>query len=471
MASAPSMCLSPRVRGNRLRRCGHRAAGVSIPACAGEPPSLSDTARAKPVYPRVCGGTGGRRVRRWCTTCLSPRVRGNRPTIRGAQGLGVSIPACAGEPTPRPARTIPSGVYPRVCGGTRQPDVRPRHWHCLSPRVRGNHFRWRNSPPPPEMSIPACAGEPLYAHPPSRALIVYPRVCGGTLCCPPFPRGGVCLSPRVRGNPALAPISDIVVVSIPACAGEPAPGTVSVLHAGVYPRVCGGTRGGGPDRDKVGCLSRVCGGTLTSTPTARRLRCLSPRVRGNPGRSARPCTRTRSIPACAGEPSSGTAARRYSRVYPRVCGGTSACRRCSITAGGLSPRVRGNRRRSARPAARPGSIPACAGEPRCPSVPGRRGRVYPRVCGGTSRGTTGERTRKGLSPRVRGNRLNADRNIQFRRSIPACAGEPGTALTPHFRQGVYPRVCGGTRSARGWFPLRGGLSPRVRGNPVKPSAP
>ena len=54
---------------------------------------------------------------------------------------------------------------------------------------------------------------------------------------------------------------------------------------------------------------------------------------------------------------------------------------------GLSPRVRGNRVVAQRGPVRPGSIPACAGEPGQPTFNARSTRVYPRVCGGT--GTEG----------------------------------------------------------------------------------
>ena len=50
---------------------------------------------------------------------------------------------------------------------------------------------------------------------------------------------------------------------------------------------------------------------------------------------------------------------------------------------GLSPRVRGNHRPLHVGAAVVGSIPACAGEPRLELGVLGRGRVYPRVCGGT----------------------------------------------------------------------------------------
>ena len=52
---------------------------------------------------------------------------------------------------------------------------------------------------------------------------------------------------------------------------------------------------------------------------------------------------------------------------------------------GLSPRVRGNRRVQIISGRGRGSIPACAGEPQSaiPSPLPCMSRVYPRVCGGT----------------------------------------------------------------------------------------
>ena len=159
-------------------------------------------------------------------------------------------------------------------------------------------------------------------------------------------------------------VSPIRERSIPACAGEPEIRRSSTAHGRVYPRVCGGTR-------------------------------------WNPSMS-RP--NTGSIPACAGEPRS---CRRWKPFTEYV---------------GLSPRVRGNRRRRPFSPKSSGSIPACAGEPGIPAcsggtvglsprVRGNRGLtmdkgawVYPRVCGGTF---------------VRG--MNSERAIG---SIPACAGEP-----------------------------------------------
>ena len=151
-------------------------------------------------------------------------------------------------------------------------------------------------------------------------------------------------------------------------------------------------------------------------------------------------------------------------VYPRVCGGTFEARWGERLSYGLSPRVRGNRCADWAAEIFSGSIPACAGEPK----PARRnpsgGRVYPRVCGGTSRMWGKVRPNAGLSPRVRGNRRNAGVRQKSVRSIPACAGEPLTSLLNAPVSRVYPRVCGGTATVTTMAALKAGLSPRVRGN-------
>ena len=110
--------------------------------------------------------------------------------------------------------------------------------------------------------------------------------------------------------------------SIPACAGEPCSAALSASMAEVYPR--------------------VCGGTFTTFPESCILTGLSPRVRGNHFKIALARWLNRSIPACAGEPSSATTHRGFHWVYPRVCGGTAVPLGTSNLERGLSPRVRGN---------------------------------------------------------------------------------------------------------------------------------
>src|SRR5690606_32455 len=92
---------------------------------------------------------------------------------------------------------------------------------------------------------------------------------------------------------------------------------------------------------------------------------------------------------------------------------------------------------------RPGTIPACAGEPRagCPNLP--LAADYPRVCGGTSFLMQGREGPWGLSPRVRGNRDSMANLQDLAGTIPACAGEPLPVIGEQRHIWDYPRVCGG----------------------------
>ena len=187
-------------------------------------------------------------------------------------------------------------------------------------------------------------------------------------------------------------------------------------------------------------------------------------MRGNRD-NARPRNfRTRSIPACAGEPRISSMAARPTMVYPRVCGGTIEMIGYLAAQGGLSPRVRGNLGCPASGIAGARSIPACAGEPPYSTRPGHRSPVYPRVCGGTDEYDYGSAEAQGLSPRVRGNRAAEAPTPTRARSIPACAGEPYAVQRKASVATVYPRVCGGTPGPQRVLPMRRGLSPRVRGN-------
>ena len=192
---------------------------MRIPACAGEPGN-------GPLPPDPLLG-------------LSPRVRGNPVRRRRLQVRVGSIPACAGEPLPKTAGGAMYWVYPRVCGGTGLRDEDVRTFWGLSPRVRGSPHRRRRADDAAR-SIPACAGEPHGSTATGRPTRVYPRVCGGTVIvhCIGIPNNG--LSPRVRGNRASAQGCPLLPGSIPACAGEPGSGRYhSSQCPGLSPRVRG----------------------------------------------------------------------------------------------------------------------------------------------------------------------------------------------------------------------------------------
>ena len=210
---------------------------------------------------------------------------------------------------------------------------------------------------------------------------------------------------------------------------------------------------------------RVCGGTSRRINLESGGQGLSPRVRGNQIRHQSPPRPAGSIPACAGEPSIIIHLIIGVGVYPRVCGGTVAFSAAARAASGLSPRVRGNLNRNNSQSVRLGSIPACAGEPRALLTPLYRCSVYPRVCGGTLTDQEDDGYDYGLSPRVRGNPVLTDAQIDRVRSIPACAGEPTPRTRTPLCGPVYPRVCGGTQADAFRRQGNDGLSPRVRGNP------
>ena len=198
---------------------------------------------------------------------------------------------------------------------------------------------------------------------------------------------------------------------------------------------------------------------------------LSPRLRGNlfdyiPGEVNRG-----SIPALAGEPRFSKSVSRCCWVYPRACGGTSDPVLVALNIGGLSPRLRGNQLAGLAVRRSPRSIPALAGEP-CPAEGAASAwGVYPRACGGTSAGHQVRPVRCGLSPRLRGNHRRTLVPPRISRSIPALAGEPTNRRISPCGGRVYPRACGGTVEPPGPTLSEAGLSPRLRGNQlaVRPS--
>ena len=130
-----------------------------------------------------------------------------------------------------------------------------------------------------------------------------------------------------------------------------------------------------------------------------------------------------------------------------MCGGTQGILVVGIRSEGLSPRVRGNRLNAVGQGYFRRSIPACAGEPVIIVLSIGVRRVYPRVCGGTRWLRVRKGRWRGLSPRVRGNRPYCPHSGRGRGSIPACAGEPRAGDTATEPLAVYPRVCGGTRKS------------------------
>ena len=172
----------------------------------------------------------------------------------------------------------------------------------------------------------------------------------------------------------------------------------------------------------------------------------------------------RSIPACTGEPALHCEGSFLREVYPRVYGGTPFYKSLGANTSGLSPRVRGNRMNYVIQRGDVGSIPACTGEPLGPWWQDELREVYPRVYGGTLAVPSPHAEEIGLSPRVRGNQEFGALHNDRDGSIPACTGEPRLRRPCPCWRRVYPRVYGGTTTFDLATKPSPGLSPRVRGN-------
>ena len=151
---------------------------------------------------------------------------------------------------------------------------------------------------------------------------------------------------------------------------------------------------------------------------------LSPRVRGNRPRLPRIRPYERSIPACTGKPSRAAGQTGPATVYPRVYGETDDAGGVSTEDKGLSPRVRGNRLKCLDKCLKVGSIPACTGKPCSAAREEAAAGVYPRVYGETHCHRPRRQHHYGLSPRVRGNHLRGPKGHARAGSIPACTGKP-----------------------------------------------
>ena len=134
----PGRGLSPRVRGNRLDKVGTAAHIGPIPARAGQPEGVALRLHDIGAYPRACGATRHSLSPAAQARGLSPRVRGNQVGMRhGALAVG-PIPARAGQPEARRWAARAAWAYPRACGATAIVARRGTGRTCLSPRVRGN---------------------------------------------------------------------------------------------------------------------------------------------------------------------------------------------------------------------------------------------------------------------------------------------------------------------------------------------
>ena len=320
-----------------------------------------------------------------------------------------------------------------------------------SPRVRGTPHH-SGAHDARERFIPACAGNPRPPFLLPAPLQVHPRVCGE----PEATAGTLDLidgsSPRVRGTQHTGGICHSRSRFIPACAGNPTVRPSSVEWKSVHPRVCGEPRVSGLKN------LRDYGS--------------SPRVRGTLSPHHGPVPRRRFIPACAGNPGPRALRSRGPSVHPRVCGEPMREESIDFLRHGSSPRVRGTQANDEQRLHRRRFIPACAGNPDRPTPLPYSLTVHPRVCGEPIMFATLVSRSSGSSPRVRGTPCERPSRGRVQRFIPACAGNPRSAMCTRTSRTVHPRVCGEPTSRHFAVSFSNGSSPRVRGTqPLRESRP
>ena len=217
----------------------------------------------------------------------------------------------------------------------------------------------------------------------------------------------------------------------------------------------------------------ACAGNSYDPLLALALPPVHPRVCGEQTASTLDVAGTRRfIPACAGNRMDILSSRRRCAVHPRVCGEqTTSTWGGSITTGS-SPRVRGTEAISALKIDFKRFIPACAGNSRLVAASRAPETVHPRVCGETAMLVNLLVEKTPVHPRVCGEQLRTDsRSDASRRFIPACAGNRQTALAAIRASAVHPRVCGEQVRGRDCDCPLSGSSPRVRGTVVRERPP
>ena len=171
----------------------------------------------------------------------------------------------------------------------------------------------------------------------------------------------------------------------------------------------------------------------------------------------------RITPACAGKSCLAAIYAYNEGDHPRVCGEKSVPLRCSISAVGSPPRVRGKAWRLPAAPGTQGITPACAGKSRSIAESVLAFRDHPRVCGEKRTSGSGSQRSEGSPPRVRGKETQTAIRVIAGGITPACAGKSFSAVRWQPSHGDHPRVCGEKLRCCMRWQIRRGSPPRVRG--------
>ena len=189
----------------------------------------------------------------------------------------------------------------------------------------------------------------------------------------------------------------------------------------------------------------------------------SPRARGTPSAAPLAAARPGTIPACAGNTLALRPPAERPGDHPRVRGEHSGLRRISIPPEGPSPRARGTLDHSSDFRLAMGTIPACAGNTSLDSVMFRTPRDHPRVRGEHTRYGIIPGSAQGPSPRARGTPYVGAHLVHDAGTIPACAGNTAARAASGVIRWDHPRVRGEHTDRTCSAAYSRGPSPRARG--------
>ena len=189
----------------------------------------------------------------------------------------------------------------------------------------------------------------------------------------------------------------------------------------------------------------------------------SPHTRGTIPAPPPPSTRSRFIPAYAGNAPFGGSSTGEKAVHPRIRGERTGGQTALPSIIGSSPHTRGTPHPDAkcRPPLR--FIPAYAGNATTRLPVSRPRSVHPRIRGERQFVMTPVSTSIGSSPHTRGTLAEHHRYDAGRRFIPAYAGNAATGLGRCAPTAVHPRIRGERAANHYGDKKRGGSSPHTRG--------
>ena len=331
----------------------------------------------------------------------SPHARGTQIHRTLGRHVAGIIPACAGNTSSSALSAMASLDHPRMRGEHAFfPDER-KGIHRSSPHARGTRIRHDGGLRGLGI-IPACAGNTTSHDGKTCPHPYHPRMRGEHDLRGRAHDMDAGSSPHARGTLTNAGTKADSAGIIPACAGNTASASILRLNPRDHPRMRGEHQW--PAKNDEGFEGS------------------SPHARGTLAVKNGRFQVFGIIPACAGNTQGPTTTVSATRDHPRMRGEHPACIWLLANCWGSSPHARGTLHHGEIRPARPGIIPACAGNTSVPNSSRTDTRDHPRMRGEHKFRQGKGFFQSGSSPHARGTRRIRRAGRVRPGIIPACAG-------------------------------------------------